>query len=86
MAESDQQVAAVDHRAEVEGLLRWLGDIRDKPDDPRTQPVLAAAQLHASLAIADQFERLNDREERRERRRPPQPTEFERRTGKPSHR
>ena len=47
----------VDHRAEALRLLEWVGDVCG-PGDPRTDTVIAQAQVHASLAIAEGQERV----------------------------
>jgi len=48
---------SVDHKAEAERLVRPK---RDDPPIPASDGDVAEAQVHASLAIAEQLERLND--------------------------
>lgn len=51
---------AVDHKARA---AEMIGTIIDGPQDPRNPGAAAyliAAQAHATLAVAEQLERLND--------------------------
>jgi hypothetical protein len=44
----------VDHKVAALRLLEWCGDVCS-PGDPRTDVVIAKAQVHASLAIAEEL-------------------------------
>lgn len=57
MAESKQQVETVDHRSEARELLR---EAEGKAvEESLGRFIIAEAQVHASLAIAEQLKRLN---------------------------